>query len=128
MSFVMRGAGVGEGDGVGVGVAVCASAFSGALETASPAAPAAGRSLTKVRRSNALVSLGFLCPGFFITVLKMISVGSIYHHAPTELTENAVRCSPLTPPTAQGTIVPLPTAGALGVPYFIFTSFALPVR
>src|SRR6266568_1508489 len=78
MSLVIR-IGAGDGRGDGVGVAVCASAFSGELETASPAAPAAGRSLTKVRRSNALVSLGLLCPGFFITVLKMISVGSIYH-------------------------------------------------
>src|SRR5260370_16248619 len=50
MSLVMRGAGVGDGRGEGDGVGVCASAFSGDFDTASPAAPAAGSSLTKLRR------------------------------------------------------------------------------
>jgi hypothetical protein len=53
MSLVMRN-GVAEGLGVGAGngVGVWAIALSGELETASPAAPAAGRSLTKLRRFN----------------------------------------------------------------------------
>src|SRR5213075_2338954 len=48
----MRGAGVGDGlgDGSGVGDGVWASASSGNLESARPAAPSAGSSLTKVRR------------------------------------------------------------------------------
>src|SRR5712692_2266126 len=51
MSFVMRpGVGDGLGEGSGVGVGVCAIAFNGRLATVNPAAPAAGRSLTKVRR------------------------------------------------------------------------------
>src|SRR2546427_12955327 len=50
MSLVMRGAGVGDGRGEGDGVGVCASPFSGDFDTASPAAPAAGSSLTKLRR------------------------------------------------------------------------------
>ena len=51
MSFVMRpGVGDGRGEGVGVGVGVWAIAFNGRFATVNPAAPAAGRSLTKVRR------------------------------------------------------------------------------
>src|SRR5947208_4382400 len=60
MSLVMRGAGVGVGRGDGDGLGVWANAFSGALDTAKPAAPAAGRSLTKLRR---LIELRF---DFFI--------------------------------------------------------------
>src|SRR5260370_19620976 len=61
MSFVMRpGVGDGRGEGRGVGVGVCAIAFKGRFATVNPAAPAAGRSLTKVRR---LIELRF---DFFI--------------------------------------------------------------
>jgi hypothetical protein len=64
MSLVTRKGVVGDGDGLGegkgVGVGVCAKAFSGILVTASPAAPAAGSSLTKLRRS---IDLRF---GFFM--------------------------------------------------------------
>src|SRR5687767_5883236 len=54
--FLIRldvGDGVGDwmGDGEGVGEAVCASALRGAFEAAITAAPAAGRTFTKVRRS-----------------------------------------------------------------------------
>src|SRR5437899_9880866 len=109
MSFVMRGAGVGEGDGVGVGVAVCASAFSGALETASPAAPAAGRSLTKVRRSN-----------FVLVVLSRPVRFLIW--SPRDWKFQLLEIK------SHLTIVPPPAPAMLGVPYFILTSFALPVR
>src|SRR5712691_4241550 len=51
MSFVMRpGVGDGRGKGDGVGVGVCATALNGRFATVNPAAPAAGRSLTNVRR------------------------------------------------------------------------------
>jgi len=53
ISLVMRGGGVGEGDGDGngVGVGVCASAVTGKLDAANPAAPRAGKSFTNARRS-----------------------------------------------------------------------------
>src|SRR6185436_3770403 len=53
ISFEMRrgvAEGRAEGEGAGVGVGVCAIAFNGELETARPAAPAAGSSFTKLRR------------------------------------------------------------------------------
>src|SRR2546423_14567735 len=60
-SFLIRdaaGEGVGPGDGVAVGI--CASAFNGDSDRAKPTAPAAGRSLTKLRR---LIEVSF---DFFI--------------------------------------------------------------
>src|SRR5438270_6461210 len=62
----MRGAGVGDGRGEGDGVAVCASDFSGICDTANPAAPAAGRSLTKLRR---LIDVRF---DFFMTFFPLL--------------------------------------------------------
>src|SRR5437763_8417562 len=50
ISLVIRRGGVGEGRGEGDGVGICASAFNGVFDTTRPAAPAAGRSLTKLRR------------------------------------------------------------------------------
>src|SRR6266404_6539954 len=73
MSFVMRpGVGDGRGEGIGVGVGVWAIAFKGRFATVNPAAPAAGRSLTKARR----LMPRFFCagPGFFITILKVDSM------------------------------------------------------
>src|SRR5438093_2068004 len=64
ISLVTRGAGVGDGRMNGEGVGVCASALNGVVETASPAAPAAGSSLTKLRR---LIDVRFV----FIEVLVM---------------------------------------------------------
>src|SRR5438046_1575000 len=60
ISLVILRDGVGEGDGVGI----CARAFNGDFETAKPAAPAAGSSLTKLRR---LIDVRFV----FIEVLVM---------------------------------------------------------
>src|SRR5260370_8553061 len=61
MSFVVRpGVGDGRGEGRGGGVGVWAIAFNGRFATVNPAAAAAGRSLTKVRR---LIEVGF---DFFI--------------------------------------------------------------
>jgi len=60
MSLLMRSGvaeGAGEGDEAGVGDGVCAMALRGELETANPAAPAAGSSLTKLRR---LIEVRFL--------------------------------------------------------------------
>src|ERR1700682_3032684 len=74
MSLVTRGAGVGDGDGEGVGVGVCAAAVSGRFVAASPAAPRAGNSFTKVRRSTVpevLTSSFFLDPldsGCFVLI------------------------------------------------------------
>src|SRR5712691_8324979 len=66
MSFVMRpGVGDGRGEGDGVGVGVCATALNGRLATVNPAAPAAGRSLTKVRRLM-LDLFGLLRSDFFM--------------------------------------------------------------
>jgi len=74
MSLVMRkGVGDGRGDGIGagVGVGVWAIAFKGELDTTSPAAPAAGRSLTKDRRSSPDF-FRILLSGFFINVLNKV--------------------------------------------------------
>src|SRR6185369_18092229 len=51
ISLVMRGAGVGDGlgEGVGDGDAVCARASNGSFDATRPAAPSAGRLLTKFR-------------------------------------------------------------------------------
>src|SRR5260370_13464673 len=81
MSFVMRSAGVGEGRGEGVGVGVCAAAGKGKLEIARPAAPAAGRSLTNVRRliSDLSLSLGAF---FFIESFAYQINGCHAHSSP----------------------------------------------
>ena len=52
------GRGEGDGDGVGAGDGLCPIACNGSLETASPAAPKAGKSFTKDRRS---MPKAFLC-------------------------------------------------------------------
>src|SRR6266446_1998075 len=70
MSLVMR-KGVGDGRGDGNGVGVWAIAFKEELDTTSPAAPAAGRSLTKDRRSSPDFFRVF-GSGFFIDVLKKV--------------------------------------------------------
>src|SRR5213593_3368571 len=71
MSFVMRSVGGGEGWGIGegVGVGVCAIIFSGEPDTARPAAPAAGRSLTKDRR---LMLLDFSEPTLTVRLLTRV--------------------------------------------------------
>src|SRR5688572_669912 len=69
---VADGVGDGIGDGEGVPEAVCASALRGACEAAITAAPAAGRTFTKVRR---LIDLR-LC--FFMAVVG----GRIQYHRP----------------------------------------------
>jgi len=74
MSLVMRkgvGDGRGDGIGVGVGVGVWAIAFKVGLDTTSPAAPAAGRSLTKDLRSSPDFFRSLLS-GFFINVLNKV--------------------------------------------------------
>src|SRR5262245_57662432 len=55
-------AGVGDGlaEAAGVGDGVCASALSGVFVTTMPAAPAAGRSFTKVRRLSDLRFVFFM--------------------------------------------------------------------
>src|SRR6185369_12726586 len=68
ISFVMRGAGVGDGLGDGDGEGVCASASSGSFEAVRPAAPRAGRSFTKVRRSTR----GFELLFFFIGLVRIL--------------------------------------------------------
>src|SRR5678809_629066 len=66
----MRSGGVGDGlgEGTGVGDGVCASASSGRFVAAKPAAPRAGSSFTKLRRST-FVLRGFL---FFFMVVSFI--------------------------------------------------------
>src|SRR5262249_20184701 len=67
ISLVTRGAGVGDGLGVGVGDGVWAKVSSGRFETVRPAAPSAGKSLTKFRRSRfASFARGLLVLFFFI--------------------------------------------------------------
>src|SRR6185369_9293676 len=70
------GDGLGEGNGVGVGV--CAKAFSGILVTASPAAPAAGSSLTKLRRSIDL-RFGFFMAFWFASGKHASGVPFLWH-------------------------------------------------
>src|SRR5262245_54520434 len=65
ISCVMRSGGV--GDGLGVGDGVCASASSGRFVAANPAAPRAGSSFTKLRRST-FVLRGFLF--FFMLFIR----------------------------------------------------------
>src|SRR5437667_9488337 len=67
ISFVIR-IGIGDGVGDGVGVGVWANVFSGAFETTSAAAPAAGRTLTKLRR---LIDIRFV---FFIVCSRSFGV------------------------------------------------------
>src|SRR5215204_3164874 len=70
ISLVMRGAGVGDGlgDGTGVGEGVCARASSGSFVAVRPAAPRAGSSFTKVRRSTFALRVRGLLFFFMVTL------------------------------------------------------------
>src|SRR5436190_20553332 len=111
MSLVMRpGVGDGRGEGIGVGVGVCAIAFNGRFATVSPAAPAAGRSLTKARR---LIELRF----DFSIESSLVVLPTRYRRRYTQ-----------EPSLTVGLLTRSAHSYFVGAPYFIFTTFALPVR
>src|SRR5438132_13585088 len=77
ISLVMRsGVGDGRGEGEAAGVGVWANVVNGDFETASPAAPAAGSSFTKLRR---LIEVRFV---FFIALERGHSARIYYLRCP----------------------------------------------